>query len=135
MGFTIRLLEDGDYENTLVKWWNDWKWDAPAKDFLPQEGRGGIMVSKDDVDICAGFLYFTNSKAAWCEFIVSNKDYKEKDRADAILLLIETLSELSRQNGVKYVYTSLKNNNLIDKYKECGYIQGDTGCTEMIKVL
>ena len=90
MGFTIRLLEDGDYENTLVKWWNDWKWDAPAKDFLPQEGRGGIMVSKDDVDICAGFLYFTNSKAAWCEFIVSNKDYKEaveEETADDVGLL------------------------------------------------
>ena len=135
MEFQVRLLREGDYENTLVKWWNDWKWDAPSKDFLPEDGLGGMMVSKGDIDICAGFIYFTNSKAAWCEFVVSNKEYKEKDRGDAIKLLLEALSATSKDNGVKYVYTSLKSNALIKKYKECGYVQGDTGCTEMIKIL
>ncbi len=135
MEFKVRLLEEGDYENTLLGWWKDWKWDAPAKDFLPEEGLGGMMVSKGDVDICAGFLYFTNSRAAWCEFVVSNKNYKEDDRSLAIKFLLDSLLEMGRWKGVKYVYTSLKNDSLIEKYKDCGYIQGSTGCTELIKVL
>lgn len=135
MEFQVRLLREGDYENTLVKWWTDWKWAAPSKDFLPEDGIGGLMVSKGDNDICAGFIYFTNSKAAWCEFVISNKEYKEKDRGDAIKVLLESLSAISKERGVKYVYSSLKSNSLIEKYKECGYIQGDTGCTELIKIL
>ena len=135
MEFKVRLLEEGDYENTLLGWWKDWNWDAPAIDFLPENGLGGMMVSKGGTDICAGFLYFTNSKAAWCEFIISNKKYKEEDRSDAIMVLLEALSEMGRWKGVKYVYTSLKNKNLINKYKDCGYVQGSTGCTELIKIL
>jgi len=135
MEFQVRLLREGDYENTLVKWWKDWKWAAPSKDFLPEDGIGGLMVSKGDNDICAGFIYFTNSKAAWCEFVISNKEYKEKDRGDAIKVLLESLSAISKERGVKYVYSSLKSNSLIEKYKECGYVQGDTGCTELIKIL
>ena len=135
MEFKVRLLEEGDYDNTLLKWWQAWKWDAPAKDFLPEEGLGGMMVSKDGIDICAGFLYFTNSKAAWSEFIISNHDYREKDRGDAIKVLLDALSEMGRWRGAKYVFTSLNNRNLIEKYKDCGYIPGSTGCTEMIKIL
>jgi hypothetical protein len=53
MKFNIRLLKEGDYEDTLVGWWKDWKWTAPPKEFLPNDGTGGFMVSKDGVDICA----------------------------------------------------------------------------------
>ena len=135
MEFTVRLLEKGDYENTLLGWWKDWNWDAPSKDFLPEDGLGGMMVSKGESSICAGFLYFTNSKAAWCEFIGSNREYKDKDRGNAIKVLLESLSEMGRWQGAKYVYTSLKNDSLISKYKDCGYVQGSTGCTELIKIL
>ena len=55
----VRYLIDSDYE-ILVDWWKDWRWDAPPRDMLPQDGVGGLMVSKDGVDICAGFIYFTN---------------------------------------------------------------------------
>jgi len=135
MSFTPRPLTDHDYSTTLTKWWNQWRWEAPAKDFLPNDGRGGIMVSKDGVDICAGYIYFTNSKAVWIEFIVSSFDYKEHDRKDAIKFLIDTLSEYGKENGAKYAYVSLRNQALINKYKECGFVEGSVGCTELVKIL
>ena len=52
---------------TLVKWWEDWGWEAPSKDFLPDNGKGGIMILDGDVPICAGFTYVTNSKVAWVD--------------------------------------------------------------------
>ena len=93
------------------------------------------MVSKDGVGICAGYIYFTNSKAVWIEFIVSNIEYKELDRKDAIKFLIDTLSEYGKENGAKYAYVSLRNEALINKYMECGFQKGSVGCTELVKVL
>ena len=135
MSFDVRPLTDQDYDNTLTKWWKQWRWEAPGRDFLPNGGRGGIMVSKDGVDICAGYIYFTNSKAVWIEFIVSNIEYKELDRKGAIKFLIDTLSEYGKENGAKYAYVSLRNEALINKYIECGFQKGSVGCTELVKVL
>ena len=132
----IRLLEIKDYENTLVKWWNDWRWYAPSVDFLPGNGTSGIMVSDKGVDICAGFIYLTNSKCAWCEFIVSNFEFKDKaKRKEAIILLISSLTEIAKDKEFKYVYTSLKNSSLVNHYKDCGYTEGDKGCLEMVKII
>jgi hypothetical protein len=131
----VRFLIDSDYE-ILVDWWKDWRWNAPPRDMLPQDGVGGLIVSKDGVDICAGFIYFTNSKTAWIEFIVSNFKYKEKDRKQAIEFLISSLVDITRDvNNCKYIYTSLKNPSLINRYKNCGFISGSTSCTEMIMII
>jgi hypothetical protein len=92
--------------------------------------------SKDGVDICAGFIYFTNSKTAWIEFIVSNFNYKEKDRKQALEFLISSLVDITRDvNKCKYIYTSLKSSSLIKRYENCGFKSGSTSCTEMIMVI
>ena len=135
MEFNIRLLNDSDYENTLKGWWDDWNWNAPPKESLPNNGLGGFMVSKGDVDICAGFAYFTNSNLAWCEFIVSNKKYKEEDRSEALEMLINNIVEACKNAGYKTIFTSVSNENLINKYQNCGFIKAQEGATEMIKFL
>lgn len=132
----VRYLKESDYDDILVGWWKQWRWTSPAKDMLPQNGAGGIMVSKDGEDICAGFVYFTNSKTAWIEYIISNPNYKSReDRKNALNMLINVLSIYVEQEGYKYIYTSLKNKHLIDRYAECGFLSGDKNCQEMIKVL
>jgi hypothetical protein len=135
MVFTIRLLNESDYDNTLVKWWKDWRWSAPPKEMLPNNGLGGFMVSKGDVDICAGFAFFTNAGIAFSEFIVSNFDYKEDDRKEAIEFLIESISAACKKAGHKAVWTVLHSNSLIEKYENCGYKRTQDNCTEMIKLL
>ena len=54
--FDIRPLQENDYEDILVKWWKDWGWEAPAKDFLPDNGKGGIMILEDDIPIACILL-------------------------------------------------------------------------------
>jgi hypothetical protein len=135
MEFTIRTLTEKDYVQTLTKWWNDWNWSAPPIEALPSNGEGGFMVSKGGQDICAGFLYFTNSSLAWLEFIVSNKEYKDKDRAEAILFLIDNLCLAAKENGYKAIWTCVKHPNLIKKYEASGFTKTDLNATEMIKQL
>lgn len=129
--FKIRLLQDNDY-TTLVKWWNFWKFPAPLKEYLPEEGKSGIIVYKEEIEICAGFLFFTNSKMAWLEFIVSNPEYKEKDRKEAICFLISELTHIAKSKGFKIVFTSVKNKSLINRFKDCGYVVGSENTTELI---
>ena len=109
-------------------------WVAPSRKMLPENGTGGVMVSKDGIDICAGFVYFTNSTMAWVEYIVSNKEYRISDRGDAIELLITTLSVIARDKGYEFVYASVKNKPLIQKYERCGFKLGDQDCQELIKI-
>jgi hypothetical protein len=136
MGLYILQLQDTDYENILVGWWQQWGWEPPQKDFLPNDGKGGIIVYDDETPVCAGFMYITNSKVAWVDWIISNKEYTKKPhRRDAIKLLVSGLTEVCKKTGSKYVYALIKNRHLIETYEQLGYIKGDSYTSEMIKVL
>lgn len=136
MELTIRQLNDNDYQEILVDWWKQWGWTAPEKDFLPDDGRGGYIVYDGDIPVCAGFIYVTNSRVAWVDWIISNKEYREKGRRkEAITILIETLTNLSKMSGSKYAYALIKNNSLIQTYESLGYVKGDSYTSEMIKLL
>lgn len=130
--FQSRILIDDDY-STLVDWWKQFRFPPVAQEMLPNNGLGGIIVSKDGIDICAGFLYTTNSKLAWIEFIVSNFEYKSPDRKDAIKHLINDLCAIAKDLGFKAVFTSVKNQSLIKHFEHNGFIQSKA--TEMVKLL
>lgn len=136
MNFNIRKLNNTDYDEILVKWWNDWGWDScPPKDFLPDNGEGGIILFDEDIPVCAGFIYITNSKISWVDWIVSNKEYRKKpNRSVAINLLIEELTKMCRDSGSKFVYSLMKSNNLVDHFLKNGYIKGSSYTEEIIKV-
>jgi RimJ/RimL family protein N-acetyltransferase len=132
----IRKLNSTDYENILVGWWKDWGWAPPQKDFLPEDGEGGIIILDGEIPICAGFMYITNSKVAWVDWIISSKTYNEKPfRKEAIKLLISSLTKFCKDTGNKYTYALIKNQSLIKVYEELGYTKGDNYTTEMIKLL
>tara|TARA_B110000046_G_scaffold24275_1_gene23409 strand:+ start:470 stop:880 length:411 start_codon:yes stop_codon:yes gene_type:complete len=134
MIFNVRVLNEEDYDTILLNWWKSWDWDAPQKDFLPDNGKGGIMILDGDTPICAGFIYVTNSSVSWIDWIISSKTYrKSPQRTDAISLLIDTLTNLAKKNGSKYCYALLKHKGLIETYKKLGYISGDSYTQEMIK--
>jgi len=135
MEFNIKKLEETDFD-TLLGWWNDWGWTVPPKDFLPENGTGGILILDGDVPVCAGFVYITNSAIGWVDFIVSSKTYRKKPhRKDALELLINTLTNIARNSGCKYSYSLLKNSSLISIYESQGYFKGDNNISEMIKIL
>lgn len=127
-----RLLTENDYEK-LVSWWKANRFPAPAQEMLPQNGTGGIMVTKNGVDICAGFLYTTNSKIAWLEFIVANFEYRDNDRKEAIKLTISSLCQIAKDIGFKAVFTSVKHPSLINHFKDVGFsLDTDKSCEMVI---
>lgn len=136
MNLDIRMLNSSDYDDILVGWWKRWRWSTPpSKEFLPQNGEGGFIVYDGDIPVCAGFLYATNSKIAWIDWIVSNFDYKNKDgRREALILLIDTLGEAAKIEEYKYIYSLMTIPSLMELFEELGYVKGYSYTTEMIKI-
>ena len=46
--FTLRPLNESDYDNILLGWWADWGWVAPMRDLLPQDGIGGVITLRNE---------------------------------------------------------------------------------------
>ncbi len=132
MQLNIRKLKESDWD-TLCSWWDEWpEWQNPPRDFLPDNGTGGLMVEKD-VPIVAGFIYYTNSKGALLEWVVSNPNYKEADRKDAIELLINAAEKVCKANGVKYMFSIGRNKSLINSHKKLGWTVDKDPSHELIK--
>jgi len=131
MKFNVKRLVESDYE-TLCKWWKWWRWSPPPLTFLPETG---FMVVKENIEIAACYVYLTNSKAALLEWVVSNPEYKEKDRKEALKFLIQIVEEILKQQGFIHVMTMGRNSSLLKIHKELGWTIDPTPSHEIIKNL
>ena len=134
MELNIRRLRESDWES-LINWWKWWKWDPLPKKYMPDNGLGGLMVEKNDIPIVAGFIYFTNSKGALLEWIVSNPEYKEKDRKEAVELLIMGAEQVCKAQGLEYMFTIGRNKHLIEIHKKLNWSVDDSPSYEIIKII
>lgn len=132
MELKVRALQESDWE-TLQSWWNAWKWPVMNKDLLPLDGCGGLVVYKNNTVIAAGFLYLSNSKVAWLDWIISNADYKEKDRREALELLILSLEDVAKQQGYSIIISIARHRGLINTHKKLGYTVDENPSYEISK--
>ena len=131
-----RVLNENDWE-TLVSWWGAWPgWpEPPMRDFLPDNGTGGLMIEKNGTPIVAGFLYQTNSKGILLEWIISNPKYRDKDRNEAIEKLIVEAEKSAKEMGYIYMFTIGRHKSLISKHKKLGWFMDEKPSHEMTKVI
>jgi hypothetical protein len=120
MELTVRALQESDWD-ILQSWWKWWRWPEMNRDLLPLNGLGGLMICKGDIPVIAGFLYLTNSKGALLDWIVSNPEYKEKDRKTALILLIDSCEEVAKSNGYNIIFSFTRNKSLINAHEVLGY--------------
>ena len=135
MELSIRKIEESDWDTLTNLWnmWPEWKDKFPTKDLLPENGTGGYIVEKGSEAIVAGFLYTTNSKVGWVEWIVSNKDYRGKDRKDALKLLISGIEHVAKASGYGIILSIARNKGLIHTFKELNYTVDDSPSFEVVK--
>ena len=93
------------------------------------------MVEKNSTPIVAGFIYTTNSSVALLEWIVSNPEYKEKDRKEAIELLINEAEDIIKKQGYKYIFSMGRNKQLLDIHENLGWDIDKKVSHEIIKKL
>ena len=117
-----RHLEEGDWD-ILKEWWDYWPGvEAPCKDFLPDNGTGGIMIDENGIPIIACFIYQTNSNAAMLEWLISNPNYRGKKKRDrAIEALIVSAQAVVKSMGYKTIFTMLRHRKLINLRDRFGW--------------
>ena len=117
-----RQLKESDWE-TLQKWWSYWPGvHAPPRDFLPDNGTGGIMIEENGIPIIACFIYQTNSNAAMLEWLISNPNYRGKKKRDrAIEALIISAQAVVKDMGYKTIFTMLRHEKLINLRDKFGW--------------
>ena len=129
-----RTLTESDYE-ILSDWWKAWSWPVMAKDMLPDNGTGGIMVEHEGENIVAGFLYWSNSKLVWLDWIISNPKSDKDIRQEAIKKLILTAESMTKEAGSKYMMSISRSNSLLKIHKEVGWTIDKTPSHEMVKII
>ena len=129
-----RTLTESDYE-ILTDWWKAWGWPALAKDMLPDNGTGGIMVENKGENIVAGFLYWSNSKLVWLDWIISNPKTNRDIRQEAIKKLILTAEHMTKEAGSKYMMSISRSNSLLKTHEQMGWNVDKTPSHEMVKVI
>ena len=130
----VRTLKKDDYE-FIANWWKWWRWKVVPREMLPENGLSGLMVEKNNIRIVSGFIYMTNSTGAILEFIVSNPEYRSKDRKQAIELLIDTAEDFCKKLGCDYMFSIGRNKHLIETHKKLGWSVDKTSSYEIMKKL
>ena len=104
----FRSFKKGDYE-ICCEWWK-WWWkkvglDPVQRVFLPKDERC-FVLEKDGIPIVATFLFLTEIPiVARTTYLVSNPEYKEKDRRDLIKLLIKNVEKEAEKYGIIQMFT------------------------------
>lgn len=123
----VRLFTEKDYP-IVCSWWKDHQWPSIPLSFLP---KTGIIVD----DCAAGFLYCTDSKLCWLEFVVVDKSADKQRRRDALDLLISESIEIAKESGYMVMFSSVSHAGLIQRYKNHGFDVTDQNMTNLIKRL
>mgnify|MGYP003627514194 FL=1 len=114
---TIRPIKEEDY---IDSWWKSIGKNPPLRKLLPEHGLHGLMACKDNVPIVCTYLYLTNSSFGYCDYMISDTSYKEKDRFDIVLKLMNEAIGTAYNLGYEDFWFITKNKSMLEKCKSLG---------------
>ena len=112
----VRGITLKDYE-FINKWWEDSGYGIVDKKYLPDNGLGGLIVEKNGVPLAAAYTYTTNSRVCYMDNLVSNFNYKGRDRLEIGNVLIKECVRIAEATGCEAVVTTTGNKGLLRRYK------------------
>ena len=86
--YSIRQITVEDYAY-INKWYKQIGIPQPKSSILPNNGLDGFVIEKNKRLLAAVYLYLTNSKMGYFDFLISDPNYKGKDRFEVIIMLFQ----------------------------------------------
>ena len=120
---TIRDITKEDYK-VIDSWYLERNISVPALKFLPESGLGGLILEKEK-PIAAAYVYTTNSKLGYIDFLISDPNYKEEDRYDIILELFKELTQKAYDLGCEMVWAQSSIKGVTKRCQEIGWTVWD----------
>ena len=121
----FRSFKKGDYE-TCVEWWK-WWWTKfygthpVRRGFLPADKRC-FIIEKNNIPVAATFLILSEIPAvAWTTYLVSNPNYREKDRRELIYKLIQNVEQEAEKYGTLQLFTVCNDKFVADIHDHLGW--------------
>jgi len=127
---TYRIYNRTDYPK-LVSWWINRDWPVPEIDFLPEKG----IIITGDKDICAGFLYRSDSKLCWIGWPISDPNSDKLERREAVKVMWKKLEELARSLDYKWIWSFSGVPSVQSDFLKNGFNIGDPNVNTYIKRL
>lgn len=116
----VRPIEEDDYR-FINKWWKDATGkNPPDRSLLPENGAHGLIVCKNNNPVACTYLYLTNSKMGYCDYMIGDPEYREKDRYELILQLMVGAIKTANNLGYKDFWFLTKEKGLLKKCEELG---------------
>jgi hypothetical protein len=121
----FRSFKEGDYE-TCCEWWKFW-WsphnaEPIRRGFLPKDERCYI-IEKDGIPVASTFLILSYDipAVAWTTYLVSNPEYKEKDRRYLIETLVKNVENEAEKYGVLQLFTVCGDTHMSNIHRDLGW--------------
>jgi hypothetical protein len=116
----------------ICGWWEKHSFGQIPLSHLPKNGRI-VADFETNEPLAAGFIYMTDSKMGWLEFIVTNPHSNPITRAKAVDALVEELVLLSKDLGIECLFTSTTRDSLSKTLQKHGFRVGDTDTKQLIR--
>ena len=71
--------------------------------------------------MAAGFLYFTNSSLGYVDYLISDPNYKGRDRFKMITMLIDSCSRVAYESGCTYIWAMTSYEGVVKRCEKLGY--------------
>jgi len=116
---TVRLIKEEDYV-LINKWWKAIGKLPPPRSLLPVNGLHGLMACKNGEPIVCTYLYLTNSSMGYCDYMISDINYKGRDRFDIILKLMNECIGTGFELGCEDFWFITKNKGMLKRCENLG---------------
>lgn len=123
----LRKFTADDYA-VLEGWWKAYDWAPIPPAMLPATG---YIVE----DLCAGFLYKTDSCVSLIEWVIANPNADKVERNLAVSDLIDKLCEEAKATGFQVVIAMTAHERLINRYESKGFVKNTPYVAQLTRVL
>jgi hypothetical protein len=123
---TITPFNFKEHAQDIRKWGEKHQFPLPPLDFLPDIG---LVVN----NAAAGFLYTSNSKLGWIEWVFSNPEKPAEERTEALDTLMSALEQIAITRGLKALFSSSGSTGYQKVLERNSFKQTDTNVTQYVK--
>ena len=114
----------------VFEWWKHYGFKQVPVESLP---KGGLIVSKDNINLYSCFIYFTDSNIAWLEWVVSNPKAPVDKKKGAFEYMLEVVEVILKLKGMKQIFISTNLPAFKNKLKKNEFEETDSNVTHYIK--
>jgi hypothetical protein len=119
--YKIRPVKVEDFVD-FISWWKSYDHcEVPSSDLLPNKGLGGFAIEIEGKVIAANFTYLTNSKIGYMDHLISDPNYKDKDKYKLLWELMEFCTEWLLKQGCTMIWAMTTYDHLAEMAKKQGH--------------